>query len=132
EVPHFKDTLIQQMGFVKKSIAERTRYKREYESMVNERQLQTQEGKVDMVKALDVNLAVTESSGTESVNQYESDSSGNDTFIDDANIKPTYDEEPMAEDFQDSPDDEEDTRSSEEYLNDLEEEYQEKALLAIS
>ncbi|GJY90909.1 hypothetical protein Tco_0506105 [Tanacetum coccineum] len=85
------------MGFVKKSIAERTRYKREYESMVNERQLQTQEGKVDMVKALDVNLAVTESSGTESVNQYESDSSRNDTFIDDANIKPTYDEEPMAE-----------------------------------
>ncbi|GKC54424.1 hypothetical protein Tco_1077169 [Tanacetum coccineum] len=35
-------------------------------------------------------------------------------------------------DFQDSPDDEEDTRSSEEYLNDLEEEYQERALLAIS
>ncbi|GKC84366.1 hypothetical protein Tco_1140083, partial [Tanacetum coccineum] len=32
-------------------------------------------------------------------------------------------------DFKDSPDDEEDTRSSQEYLNDLEEEYQEKALL---
>ncbi|GKC81127.1 hypothetical protein Tco_1136844 [Tanacetum coccineum] len=36
------------------------------------------------------------------------------------------------EDFQDSPDDEEDTRSSHEYLNDLEEEYQARALLAKS
>ncbi|GKE49062.1 hypothetical protein Tco_1480320 [Tanacetum coccineum] len=35
-------------------------------------------------------------------------------------------------DFQDSPDDEEDTRSSYEYLNDLEEEYQTRALLAKS
>ncbi|GJT14716.1 hypothetical protein Tco_0873422 [Tanacetum coccineum] len=38
----------------------------------------------------------------------------------------------IVEDFQDSPDDEEDTRSSHEYLNDLEEEYQERALLAKS
>ncbi|GKA77846.1 hypothetical protein Tco_0784383 [Tanacetum coccineum] len=35
-------------------------------------------------------------------------------------------------DFQDSPDDEEDTRNSQEYLNDLEEEYQTRALLANS
>ncbi|GKF10102.1 hypothetical protein Tco_0048028, partial [Tanacetum coccineum] len=35
-------------------------------------------------------------------------------------------------DFQDSLDDEEDTRSNQEYLNDLEEEYQERALLAKS
>ncbi|GJS80453.1 retrovirus-related pol polyprotein from transposon TNT 1-94 [Tanacetum coccineum] len=35
-------------------------------------------------------------------------------------------------DFQDSPDDEEDTRSSHEYLNNLEEEYQARALLAKS
>ncbi|GKF06751.1 retrovirus-related pol polyprotein from transposon TNT 1-94 [Tanacetum coccineum] len=35
-------------------------------------------------------------------------------------------------DFQDSPDDEEDTRSSHEYLNDLEEEYQARSLLAKS
>ncbi|GKA50349.1 hypothetical protein Tco_0743422 [Tanacetum coccineum] len=34
--------------------------------------------------------------------------------------------------FQDSPDDEEDTRSSQEYLNDLEEKYQARALLAKS
>nr|GEX92590.1 copia protein [Tanacetum cinerariifolium] len=37
-----------------------------------------------------------------------------------------------SKDFQDSPDDEEDTRSSHEYLNDLEEEYQATALLAKS
>ncbi|GJW84711.1 hypothetical protein Tco_0157856 [Tanacetum coccineum] len=36
------------------------------------------------------------------------------------------------QDFQDSPDDEEDTRTSHEYLNDLEEEYQARALLAKS
>ncbi|GJU65874.1 hypothetical protein Tco_1247709 [Tanacetum coccineum] len=35
-------------------------------------------------------------------------------------------------DFQDSPDDEEDTKSSHEYLNDLEEKYQARALLANS
>ncbi|GJX19212.1 hypothetical protein Tco_0221889 [Tanacetum coccineum] len=39
---------------------------------------------------------------------------------------------PVLEDFQDSPDDEEDTRSSHEYMNDLEEEYQARALLAKS
>ncbi|GJR86062.1 hypothetical protein Tco_0210073 [Tanacetum coccineum] len=38
----------------------------------------------------------------------------------------------IAQDFQDSPDDEEDTRSSQEYMNDLEEEYQARALLAKS
>ncbi|GJV95365.1 hypothetical protein Tco_1546942 [Tanacetum coccineum] len=35
-------------------------------------------------------------------------------------------------DFKDSPDDEEDTRDSQEYLNDLEDEFQERALLAKS
>ncbi|GKE86781.1 retrovirus-related pol polyprotein from transposon TNT 1-94, partial [Tanacetum coccineum] len=38
----------------------------------------------------------------------------------------------IVQDFQDSPDDEEDTRSSQEYLTDLEEEYQARALLAKS
>nr|GEX64530.1 reverse transcriptase domain-containing protein [Tanacetum cinerariifolium] len=37
---------------------------------------------------------------------------------------------PVLEDFQDSPNDEEDIRSSYEYLNDIEEEYQARALLA--
>ncbi|GJR53064.1 retrovirus-related pol polyprotein from transposon TNT 1-94 [Tanacetum coccineum] len=39
---------------------------------------------------------------------------------------------PVLEDFQDSSDDEEDTKSNQEYLNDLKEEYQAKALLAKS
>ncbi|GJV89580.1 hypothetical protein Tco_1533518 [Tanacetum coccineum] len=39
---------------------------------------------------------------------------------------------PLLEDFQDSLDDEDDTRSSQEYLNDLEEEYHARALLAKS
>ncbi|GJX98814.1 retrovirus-related pol polyprotein from transposon TNT 1-94 [Tanacetum coccineum] len=38
----------------------------------------------------------------------------------------------IVQDFQDSPDDEKDTRSSQEYLNDLEKEYQARALLAKS
>nr|GEY51847.1 retrovirus-related Pol polyprotein from transposon TNT 1-94 [Tanacetum cinerariifolium] len=38
----------------------------------------------------------------------------------------------IVQDFQDSPDDEEDPRSSQEYMNDLEEEYQARALLAKS
>ncbi|GJU79515.1 retrovirus-related pol polyprotein from transposon TNT 1-94 [Tanacetum coccineum] len=38
----------------------------------------------------------------------------------------------IVQDFQDSPDDEEDTRSSQEYINDLKKEYQARALLAKS
>nr|GEV18988.1 hypothetical protein [Tanacetum cinerariifolium] len=38
----------------------------------------------------------------------------------------------IIQDFQDSPDDEEDTRSSQEYMDDLKEEYQARALLAKS
>ncbi|GJU41809.1 hypothetical protein Tco_1194766 [Tanacetum coccineum] len=55
------------MEYVKKSINERALHKREYDIRVNERQMQTTEGKVDSSKALD------------------------------ANIKPIYDEELMAE-----------------------------------
>ncbi|GJX21225.1 hypothetical protein Tco_0223902 [Tanacetum coccineum] len=55
------------MESVKKSIDERAQHKREYDSWVNERQIQTIEGKVDTGKAVD------------------------------ANIRPIYDEEPMAE-----------------------------------
>ncbi|GJY51637.1 hypothetical protein Tco_0442484 [Tanacetum coccineum] len=41
-------------------------------------------------------------------------------------------EVPQTLEYRDSPDDEEDTRSSQEYLNDLEEEYQARAPLAKS
>ncbi|GJY74923.1 hypothetical protein Tco_0479354 [Tanacetum coccineum] len=97
EVQDLRDTLLQHMGNVKKSIAERTRHKRQYDRRVNKRQMQTQEEKVDMDKAVDASLVVTESSGTESEVQDESSRSGNDTNADDADIKLVYDEEPMAE-----------------------------------
>ncbi|GKA58386.1 hypothetical protein Tco_0757574, partial [Tanacetum coccineum] len=69
-VKHFRNTLLQQMGNVKKSVAERT---------------------------LDVDLVITESKGTESEVQDDNNRSGNDTDADDADIKPIYDEESMAE-----------------------------------
>ncbi|GKB88841.1 hypothetical protein Tco_0961113 [Tanacetum coccineum] len=56
------------------SINERAQHKQEYDSWVNERQMQTTEEKVDTSKALDAGLVDTES-----------------------NIRPIYDEEPMAE-----------------------------------
>nr|GEW83271.1 hypothetical protein [Tanacetum cinerariifolium] len=65
--------------------------------MVNKRQMKTQESMIDLSKALDDDLVVTESSGTESEVQDHSSRSWNDTDADDANIRPIYDEEPMAE-----------------------------------
>ncbi|GJS62767.1 hypothetical protein Tco_0677331 [Tanacetum coccineum] len=59
--------------------------------------MQTQESKIDTGKALDADLVVTKSSGTESEVQDESSRSGNDTNTDDADIRPIYDKEPMAE-----------------------------------
>ncbi|GKA50687.1 hypothetical protein Tco_0743760 [Tanacetum coccineum] len=81
----------------KKSMAERTRHQRQYERRVNKRQMQTQESKIDTGKALDNGLVVMESNGTESEVQDDSSRSRNDTDADDADIRPIYDEEPMAE-----------------------------------
>ncbi|GKB67038.1 hypothetical protein Tco_0928450 [Tanacetum coccineum] len=78
EILEFRNTLIQHMEYVKKSIDERALHKREYDIWVNERQIQTTEDKVDSSKALDANFVDTESSGT-------------------ALKEPIYDEEPMAE-----------------------------------
>ncbi|GJU96154.1 hypothetical protein Tco_1320910 [Tanacetum coccineum] len=85
------------MGNVKKSVAERTRHQRQYDRRVNKRQLQTQESKIDTGKAVDNGLVVMESNGIESTVQDDSSRSGNDTDTDDADIRPIYDEEPMAE-----------------------------------
>ncbi|GKD89186.1 hypothetical protein Tco_1364693, partial [Tanacetum coccineum] len=52
--------------------------------------------KVDTSKALDASLVDTESSRTESKEQDTSSRSGNDAHADDADIRPIYDEEPMA------------------------------------
>ncbi|GJY47628.1 hypothetical protein Tco_0436691 [Tanacetum coccineum] len=46
---------------------------------------------------VDADLVVTESSVTESEVQDDSSMSGNDTNVDDADIRPIYDEEPLAE-----------------------------------
>ncbi|GJU29060.1 hypothetical protein Tco_1172649 [Tanacetum coccineum] len=71
EILEFHDTLIQHMESVKKSIDERAQHKRD--------------------------LVDTKSSGTELGEQDTSSRSGNDAHADDANIRPIYDEEPMAE-----------------------------------
>ncbi|GJX76991.1 hypothetical protein Tco_0323802 [Tanacetum coccineum] len=65
----FRDTPMQHMESVKKSIDERTHHKQEYDNWVNERQMQTTEEKVDTSKALDASLVDTESSGMESKEQ---------------------------------------------------------------
>ncbi|GJX64661.1 hypothetical protein Tco_0299004 [Tanacetum coccineum] len=64
EVKQFKETLLQHMRNVKKSVAERTRHQRH---------------------------------GTESGKQDDNNRSGNDTDVDDTDIRPIYNEEPMAE-----------------------------------
>ncbi|GJX89187.1 hypothetical protein Tco_0341201, partial [Tanacetum coccineum] len=97
EIRESHDTLIQHMESVKKSIDKRALHKREYDSCLNEKQMQTTEGKVDLSKALDASLVDIESSGTKSGKQDTSSSSGNDAHADDADIRPIYDEEPMAE-----------------------------------
>ncbi|GKB56709.1 hypothetical protein Tco_0912895 [Tanacetum coccineum] len=56
-----------------------------------------EEGNVYMGKALDASLVVTERSGTESGKQDTSSRSGNDADADNADIKPVYDKESMAE-----------------------------------
>ncbi|GJZ12986.1 hypothetical protein Tco_0548216 [Tanacetum coccineum] len=57
-----------------------------------------QESKVDLSNALDVGLVVTKSSGTKSGKHDTSSRSGNDKDVDDADIRPIYDKESMAED----------------------------------
>ncbi|GJY02821.1 hypothetical protein Tco_0360973 [Tanacetum coccineum] len=66
EVKQFRETLLLHMGNVKKSLAERTRHKRQYDRRMNERQMQSRESKVVSSKALDASLVVTECSGTKS------------------------------------------------------------------
>ncbi|GJX49103.1 hypothetical protein Tco_0275948 [Tanacetum coccineum] len=93
--PEFRDTLMQHMESVNKSIDERTLHKREYDTRVNERQMQTTEGNVDTCKALDASLVDIESSKTTSREQDKSSRSGNDAHADDADIRPIYNEEPI-------------------------------------
>ncbi|GJV10780.1 hypothetical protein Tco_1352321 [Tanacetum coccineum] len=96
EIPFFDDVFFH-LGNVKKSVAERTRHQRQYERRVNKRQMQTQESKIDTGKALDADLVDTKSIRTDSIVQDDNSMSGNDTDADDADIRPIYDEQPMAE-----------------------------------
>ncbi|GJV05457.1 hypothetical protein Tco_1343113, partial [Tanacetum coccineum] len=79
------------MEYVYKSIDKRALHKREYDSRVNEKQMQTTEEKVYSSKALDASLVEIESSGTESGEHDTINRSRNDAHVDDAYIKPTYD-----------------------------------------
>nr|GFA46144.1 reverse transcriptase domain-containing protein [Tanacetum cinerariifolium] len=69
EVEQFRETLLQHMSNVKKSVAERTRHKRQYDRRMNKRQMQTHASKVDSSKALDADLVVMESNETKSGKQ---------------------------------------------------------------
>ncbi|GKB21078.1 hypothetical protein Tco_0855001 [Tanacetum coccineum] len=98
EVKQFRETLLLHMGYVKKSLAERTRHKRQYDRRMNERQMQSRESKVVSSKALDASLVVTECGGTKSDEHITSSSLG--TYIThavDADIRPVNDQVPFAE-----------------------------------
>nr|GEZ26878.1 hypothetical protein [Tanacetum cinerariifolium] len=91
----FHATLIQHMESLRESILERAKHKREYESRMNERQMQSKEGNIDSSKALDADLVATEINGTESEKHDTSSRFGSDTHAEDADIKPMNDKEPM-------------------------------------
>ncbi|GJU75548.1 hypothetical protein Tco_1272618 [Tanacetum coccineum] len=97
EIQQFRDTLIQHMESVKKSIDERAQHKRENNRRVNDRVMQSKEGKVDSSKALDAGLVVTESNETESERHVSSSRSGKDTHAEDADINSVNDKQPLAE-----------------------------------
>ncbi|GJZ34306.1 hypothetical protein Tco_0580123 [Tanacetum coccineum] len=97
EIQQFRATLIQHMESVKKSIDARAQHKREYDRRVNDRVMQSKEGKVDSSKALDAGLVITKSNVTESERHVSSSRSGNDTHVEDADINSVNDKEPMAE-----------------------------------
>ncbi|GKE04456.1 hypothetical protein Tco_1396474, partial [Tanacetum coccineum] len=65
---------------VKNSIDERAKHKQEYNSWVNERQMQTIEDKVDSSKALDASLVDIESSRVALKEQDTSSRRGNDAI----------------------------------------------------
>ncbi|GJS50516.1 hypothetical protein Tco_0623878 [Tanacetum coccineum] len=59
--------------------------------------LRTTRARLNNGKALNADLVDTESIRTDSIVQDDNSRSGNDTDADDADIRPIYDEEPMAE-----------------------------------
>ncbi|GKD40378.1 hypothetical protein Tco_1260585 [Tanacetum coccineum] len=97
KVTQFRETLLQHMGNVKKSIDERAQHKREYDIRMNERQMQSNKGIVDSSKALDTRSVVPKSSRTKSDKRDTSSRSGNYIMhAVDADIKPVNDQVPFA------------------------------------
>ncbi|GJR81716.1 hypothetical protein Tco_0152501 [Tanacetum coccineum] len=84
------------MESVKKTIDERAQHKRENNRRVNDRVMQSKEGKVDSRTAL-ICLVVTESNETESERHVSSSRSGKDTHAEDADINSVNDKQPLAE-----------------------------------
>ncbi|GJW23122.1 hypothetical protein Tco_0033744, partial [Tanacetum coccineum] len=80
-----------------KSIDERAMHTREYDNKVNERRMQSKEGKHDSSKTLDANLVVTESNERESEIHVSSSRSGKDTHAKDADVNSMNDKQPIAE-----------------------------------
>ncbi|GJS51793.1 hypothetical protein Tco_0625155, partial [Tanacetum coccineum] len=74
------------MESLRESIQERAKHKREYDKKMNDRMMQSKEGKVDSSKALDAGLVVTESNEAESERHVSSSRSRKDTHAEDANI----------------------------------------------
>ncbi|GJU52414.1 hypothetical protein Tco_1226128 [Tanacetum coccineum] len=97
EVQQFRDTLVQHMESLRKSILERAKHKREKDERVNDRMMQSKERKDNSSKALDADLVVMESNETESERHVLSSRSGNDTHTYDADINFVNDKQPMAE-----------------------------------
>nr|GEY32067.1 hypothetical protein [Tanacetum cinerariifolium] len=97
KVKQFKETLLQRMSNVKMSVVKRTHHQRQYDRRVNTRHMQTQKRKHDLGKALDVGLVVTESSRIEPEKHDISSMLGNDADANNADIKPIYDDKPIAE-----------------------------------
>ncbi|GKA62434.1 hypothetical protein Tco_0761953 [Tanacetum coccineum] len=97
EIQQFRATLIQLMESVKKSIDARAQNKQEYDRRVNDRVMQSKEGKVESRTALDIGLVVTESNETESERHVSSSRSGKDTHAENANINSVNDQVPLVE-----------------------------------
>ncbi|GKB32565.1 hypothetical protein Tco_0871966 [Tanacetum coccineum] len=95
EVRQFRDILIQHIEYVKKSIEERALHTLR-SMIVNERKMQSKEGKDDSRETLDAHLVVTESNETESETHVSSSRSGNDTHAEDTIINSENDKQPMA------------------------------------
>ncbi|GKD14030.1 hypothetical protein Tco_1198437 [Tanacetum coccineum] len=85
------------MESLRESIQERAKHKREYDRRMNDRTMQSKEGNVDLSKALNAGLFVTESNETESERHVSSSRSEKDTYAEDVYINAVNDKQPIAE-----------------------------------